>query len=346
MPWKWVDGLPVVEPGLHRAKDVCLEEVRSLCTLRNSQAASTAKRIAVLVAGLWERFYPTSMLRHVVMPAAKAGYEVDMYVLLCGSFPEGPHGAYWYRPVPDPWIRNLTVLDVEEYLILQGQRYGARRVGLFYQPNIMLDELPRDPSWTRWYRHGERNHNSLIRNLLWLQAMETVWNWTLGSTSRSDDADYGHYVLVRGDLHWVDDLDMAHFPDQWTAYFRGCGALCKSPPNPGVPDDRAFVLGGQIAGQILRAYTAYFHNRNAKLDPVDGNEEFIVVLAQILGVRWELVRKDWLPFFAALHTQQPGWKEPLKCLRGIRTWDLENPSSECVHPKRIRLPLCEDFPLQ
>merc|ERR1712232_215668 len=124
-----------------------------------------------------------------------------------------------------------------------------------------------------------------------------------------------------------------------------CGALCLRPPAAHHPDDRAFVVGGRVAGQILRAYSAYFHNLNPKLDNVVGNEEFLVTLADVLGIHWQFVRKDWFPFFAALHMKQPVWKEPLLCLRGARRVHLEKPTDACIHPSLVRVPFCEDYPL-
>lgn len=322
--------------------EVCQEELQTVCTMRPSTAPKS-KRLAVLVAGLTERFYPISTLRHVVRPAARAGYEVDYYALLTGSFPEGGFSAYWYKPVRNPWIANLSKADLETFMVREGRRYGARRVAVFHQPNVALDEIPKDPSWPRLFRHKKRDHERLIRNLLWLQALETVYNWSAASEIRGS---YNHIILVRNDLHWVDDLHMVHFSDPWTVYSRNVGALCQRSENPMHPDDRALVLGGHVAGTILRAYTAYFHDLSPELDPASSNEDFLITLAGLRDVKWQLVRKDWFPFFAALHMTQADWPEARKCLRGISRYTLEHPTSECVHPSQVILPFCEDFPLQ
>lgn len=297
-----------------------------------------------MVGGVVDRFYPITLLRHVVRPAVRAGCTVDLFVMLFPALLEGAFKSYWYRPVPNPLFANATPVQLEEYVMRHARKSGARRT-IFYRQNFLrLDPLPRDPSWSRWFRHGERGHPALTRNLLWLQNIEMMWNWTRGFEGSSR---YTHVVLARSDLHWIDDVDLELFADPSRVYSRRfASALCKKPRRrEPLPDDKFLVVGRRVADAALRPYTAYFHDTDPQLDGAQSNEEFLGAVARLSGVAWKYVRKSLMPYFPALHMQQPGLKEPFLCLRGARMRHLMHPTDTCVHPSKVRLPFCEDFPL-
>merc|ERR1712232_335076 len=144
----------------------------------------------------------------------------------------------------------------------------------------MVDPLPED--WKRWYRYKKRTTN-LIRNLLYLQNLEMLWNWTKTFTEHSE---YTHFVVVRNDIYWVSDMPLRVFSDPFAVYTRPFGPLCTNDTRYDAPDDRVFILGSQVAEHIMTAYTAYFHNPNPELDDAAGNEQFFYKLGTLRGVRW------------------------------------------------------------
>lgn len=301
-----------------------------------------SKRLAVLVGGPKERFYPIPTLRHVVAPAAKAGFSVDFYVMLAASLPGSSFKAYWYRPVANPWIANLSQERVEEYVVRHASHYGASRVHLSLQHKVALDSLPQSSNWTRWLGHSGRTVQALHRNLLWLQNFEMLWNWT---EQVAGPGAYDQYLLVRSDIHWVQDLDLTGMQSPFEVYSKPFGPLCLKKHIADVPDDRAFLVGGKVAKDIFTAHTAYYNEASGLLDSATRIEDFIIKVARLRGVRWNLMRADLWPFWPGLHMRQPEWSQPLLCLRGIRRSALENPTGDCVHPKVVRYPFCDDYEL-
>ncbi|CAE8689258.1 unnamed protein product [Polarella glacialis] len=166
--------------------------------------------------------------------------------------------------------------------------------------------------------------------LLWNRTQEVALASAQGAKWDLGDY-YSHVILVRDDIFWADDFHLRHFPDPWAAYSRQFGAPCERSPAEG-PNDHVLVLGGQVAAAIL-----------SLLDKMDSMEHFLLLVAQSQGIRWEMVRKDWLPFWTAQHMLQPTWAEPRLCLRGISRQILEMPTSECVHPSRVPHPFCDDL---
>lgn len=317
----------------------CKYETTITCDIGGPQRS---KRLAVLVGGPKDRFYPIPTLRHVVAPAVKAGYTVDYYVMLAGSLPGSSFKAYWYRPVANPWIANLSQEAVEEYLIKHARHYGASRVVVYLQHIIYLTSLPNNSSWTRWLGSSGRQASALIRNLLWLQNFEMLWKWTVQVEGPDS---YDQFLLVRSDIHWVSDLHLEYMQSPWEVYSKQFGHLCSKNDLVDVPDDRAFLVGRHVAKDIFTAFTAYFHEPSSLLDSATRIEDFIIKVARLRGVPWNIVQGDLWPFWPGLHMMQPDWSVPVLCLRGIGQNLLNNPTGDCVHPKKVRYPFCEDFEL-
>lgn len=334
----------VVQPELH-----CTNGYYRVCDT-NPYSATVAIhisspircRVAVLITGVVGRYYPEPTLEHVVKPAAKAGCAVDYYVMLSGKLHEGGFSAYWYRPVTNPRFSNMSWDAFERYLILRASRAGARRVAVYAHNDVALDEFPEDPSWRHAFRSGKKKSAKFIRNVLYLQALELLWNWT---KSFRDYHEYSHVAVIRGDIYWLEDLPVDIFDTHGTVYSRPLGHLCTD--GWGMddwPDDRVFVMGGDTAELILTAYSAFLYDKSPELDTAMYNEEFIMKLAKLRGVHWKFVPRDLMAYFAALHMKLPD-REPFLCLRGINQKLLNQPTGRCVHPSRISLPFCEDFQL-
>eukprot|EP00747_Dinoflagellata_sp_TGD_P051924 gnl/TRDRNA2_/TRDRNA2_147620_c0_seq2.p1 gnl/TRDRNA2_/TRDRNA2_147620_c0~~gnl/TRDRNA2_/TRDRNA2_147620_c0_seq2.p1 ORF type:complete len:211 (+),score=17.56 gnl/TRDRNA2_/TRDRNA2_147620_c0_seq2:88-720(+) len=107
------------------------------------------KQFAIFVMGLLDRYYPFSTLKHVVKPAVQAGLIVDYHAMVSQlPMKEGAFGAYWYGPVPNPWVQNKSMEEIRHIVARHAVAHGARRV-VFHLTHIRegIDPLP-DP------RHG------------------------------------------------------------------------------------------------------------------------------------------------------------------------------------------------
>lgn len=312
------------------------------------------KRILILVAGVKERLYPISAMRHIILPAVRAGFEVDYYAILSTQV-EGAKSwrTYWYRPVANPLFANVSDAALERYLTQRARFYGARRVGIFLLPkDVDIDPLPEMIFRNKRYLGesfgiGDQSGKFESSGTFWLllkrlKKVEMLWNWTAGHRMSNE---YDHVVWTRSDTYWVDDLDMTHFPDKWTVYSRAFGALCVKGA-PGVINDQTIVLGANVAGDILTAYSAFYTNEDAGLNRAGCFEGFLMALAAGKGITWKIVRKDWFPFFLALHMSPAQGQEPVLCFRGLPRKCVLEPESECVHPSKVSAALCDDFQLQ
>lgn len=312
------------------------------------------KHILVFVVGVLERLYPLPTLRHVVAPAVRAGYVVDYYAILslkvsgAGSF-----RTYWYRPTGNPEFALYTAEDLEEYLTRWARFYGARRVGIYLLPNnTETDVLPQHFFTDRLLgqRHGINDDGVFeISSYFWLflrrlKKVEMLWNWTVAHRMYTD---YDHVVWTRSDAYWVDDLHMANFPDPGTVYSRHFGTLCRARTEAATKlmSDQSIVLGARVAGQILTAYSTYYLNKDKRLNGAQGSEGWMDLLAKLKGVRWEIVRQGWMPFFLALHMKLPD-REPFLCFRGLSSQDMAHPNTDCIHPSKVPHPFCDDNEIQ
>jgi len=104
-----------------------------------------------------------------------------------------------------------------------------------------------------------------------------------------------------------------------------------------------------VAGQFLNLYSEFLHNPSQELAEVANVEAYLSTLARLKGLRWQIVRNDWLPFFLAMHRRLPSAAAaddegpPVLCFRMITRKHLEHPQAPCVHPDLVRHPFCEDF---
>eukprot|EP00927_Polykrikos_kofoidii_P043580 TRINITY_DN37655_c0_g1_i1.p1 TRINITY_DN37655_c0_g1~~TRINITY_DN37655_c0_g1_i1.p1 ORF type:complete len:373 (+),score=25.91 TRINITY_DN37655_c0_g1_i1:100-1218(+) len=317
----------------------------------SSFVAAARKRVLILIAGQRSRFYPLWTFQRIVKPAVQAGYEVDYHAMISWDVSAAVGGnafnAYWYRPVENPVFGNSSFEDLESYVLRQAHHHGARRVSLTIQrQDAEIDMLPAEgPSWQRQWLGSAKDSSTFVRDLHRLKQIEMLWNDTVTKFGVSAE-DYDHVILTRDDSFWADDVHLVQFPDPWTIYSRRFGILCEATdPASWGPDDKALIIGGRVAGEFLTMYTTYYHNLDQRLDRMDSLEHFFWLVAHVKGIKWEMVRKDWLPYFTAQHMTQETWTEPRLCLRGINNERLQRPTDICIHPALIPYPFCEDFQL-
>jgi len=240
---------------------------------------------------------------------------------------------------------NSTTAMLENYIVRHARHYGARHVSLIVLPDEMQkQDLPM--SWEDWPRKLGKPWRARLdvgRVLLWWKSIEMLWNQTMASQSENS---YNHVVVVRSDIFWLDDLQISLFPDTNAAYSGSFGNLCHWYARPTIADDRVMVMGGAIASQLLgKIYTEYYYNPSKELNEVECSEHFWQTLARLKGIAWNIVRKDWLPYFPIVHMKKPKVDDAFPCLRGINRSTLESPTRECIHPAKVPLAFCEDFEL-
>lgn len=325
------------------------------------------KRLAVLVVGMVPRFYPMTTLKHVVAPAAKAGYVVDYYALLAWAPPPDQQhrgDAVWQRsgrlhPVPNPAIANLTLPELHAYIARRAQHAGARSAKAWLVDESVPSEwLPEHSQVGRCVRRmdvwrGTCATDSKIFNVLArFRKIEMLWNRTVASLpidfAGTPGAYYDQVLLTRDDAHWVDDVDLGHFSNPLAVYAPVGGGLCGE-PLPYKSNDFVQVMGGQAADLFLQPHTTFYtYGPNDLLDNAASAELFLEAVALVHGLQFIKVRQDWLPLYLGLHTRYfsdvSGEELPLFfCLRvgSMPTpFDVREPLGPCVHPSRIQHPFC------
>lgn len=303
---------------------------------------SNPKRVAVLVVGLRDRFFPFPSLHHVVQPAVHAGFEVDYYAMLGLTAPN--FHSYWYSPVPNPETVNLTNAELRQLLIEQGRKHGARRVAVILQPqDALIKYPPDDPLWQRWLGRGGRHDVGFQNFLRSRKQLEMLWAWITAKPTESGE--YSHVLSLVDDLYWFHDLDLSNFHDPGVVYStRLDSSLC----HPGKKSNKEMlgvVLGGKVAGKYLSAYSEYYNNPDPTLDEATGTENYMELLTTFHGIPWEIVPNDQIPFFRGMYTMREGWDEPLLCMREPDRGEAPA-TKECIENfKHKGVVFCLDLPL-
>mmetsp|Transcript_174017 Transcript_174017/g.557889 ORF Transcript_174017/g.557889 Transcript_174017/m.557889 type:complete len:357 (+) Transcript_174017:124-1194(+) len=349
-------GFLLVDASMH----TCATSCESICQGREPRALLRPKRrLAIIVAGLKNRFYPLPLLRHVVGPAAKAGWEVDLFVSLCThSSPRFNHsefGAYWYKPTPNPRFTNYTTSEFQRYFAGHARYWGAHRTSLFLRDR---DHVVGSPPKKR--RFTGISHERVMRSALRLWSTEVVWRWMQEHGFKGYDV----VMVVREDVYFVDDVDPSRFTEPNTFFARGFHQYCRVDPiHSHLVDDRVLVFGRAAAPAMLNLLTEWYTHPSPRLDSLGAPEVFFGRLAKEKGLAVSLVPGDWLPFFAALHMRVHKTSLPMLCFRDGTTAHLVHPQGPCVsseqylkisseEPDALQyvsgvklIPFCEEFPL-
>jgi len=337
--------------GQRSKPQTCTTSCQTLCAF-SSPSLFVRPRVAILVVGVLERLYPNPLFRHVVAPAASAGYDVDLYMVLSMQTGATSFRTFWYQPTANPQFLNYSKEDLELYLTRRARYFGARRVGIYtVSHHVQVDELPTHVMLNERFL-GERSYVDIDTRIftssltLWLalkrwKQIELLWNWTVASVGGEF---YKHVVLTRSDAYWLDDLNLANFPSETTIYSRAFGTLCNV-FDPRVVNDQAIIMGGKVAHVIMRTYSAFYHVRDPRLDSADSSESFMMNVAAVNRIKWTIVRQDWMPLMLALHVKNNATPEPLMCFRQVTRKHLLEPNAECIHPSKIQRPLCDELEL-
>lgn len=339
----------------------CDTEVDLADTLRDvywlGHGPRVVRRLLVLVVGLVERFYPLSTLRHIVAPAAKAGYQVDYYVALSRGNPAPlQYRAKWYAPVPNPFFENYSANEIEEYVVAEAKSAGARRVGVVIKTSERLEPLPMRIFLKRrwmgekvaWDAQGVHIHPNLGLALMRFRKLEELWNWTAGHRQQ---AEYDHVVWTRSDAWWYEDLDIRKFPDPMGVYGRSRGYPCKQEPGDPAIGDHSYVVGGRVAQRFLTPLSAYMWNPSRRLQEGVGSiETFLERTAELAGARVVLVPMGAIPMLHMMHRNVDPFSaakgSPVVCIRGVGERDVLSPNCDCFPIDRLgNMSLCDDMPL-
>jgi len=316
----------------------CATSCESICQGREPRALLRPKmRLAVIVAGLKNRFYPLPLLRHVVGPAAKAGWEVDLFVSLCAHsssrFNHSDFGAYWYKPTPNPRFTNYTTSEFQRYFAGHARYWGAHQTSLFLRDR---DHVVGSPPKKR--RFTGISHERMMRFALRLWSIEVVWKWM----QKHGFKGYDVVMVVREDVYFVDDVDPSRFIEPNTFFAVGLHQYCRVDPTLAhLVDDRVLVFGHAAAPAMLNLLTEWYTHPSPRLDNLGAP-------AEIFFGRLAVVHRH---------------KLPVLCLRGGTVAHLLHPQGPCLSPEQYLkisseepdalqyvsgtklIPFCEEFPL-
>jgi len=333
----------------------CRKEIVASCVFRQEPSSSVTgfSRLAVLVVGVRQRFYPLPTLKHVVAPAARAGHHVDYFALLSWDSPRVTKVGYrnqwskrWLRPSPNPAFSNSSAEALQDYVARHARHYGAHNAYV----HILGEDVTWDPlhdSWSRFLGRDSKSHLAFYNALMRFKKVEMLWNLTAAGSPSGMGEEYSHVLLTRDDIYWVGSVHMARFPGPDVVYSPPMGSLCARVDNPDSPSDHALVMTGRAAGRFMRLYSEFYYNPSPRLDEASSVEEFLTLVAKLQRLDWEIVRRDWFPYFLAVHTQgyegEVEERSPILCLRGLSKAVLERPTGVCVHPSQVLLPGCDDI---
>ena len=337
----------------------------SEATLRCSfpkKGAGQRGRLAVLVTGIKNRYYPRSAFKHVVAPAAREGYEVDYFALLdwksaittdrisgqaVGVFnPLHADNKREARSLPNPQFANASVRQGLSLLSRLARASGASSLYLqFLDPGLQED--PPRKGCNRYLGQGSAEVMNYRRTRLTYKNVEVLWNITLERLKRKGLAAYNHVLWQREDAHWVSDLHLDLFQDPWTVSGFSMSGACEAAPSippEGHISDKVFLAGEVAAGSFFNLYDLVnCGNPNPELSRVRHPEHFIVEATRTLGLKFQVVPWSLLPVIIARHVQIYGYSksEAAFCLKFSR-FSLFRPSGPCVSADLVPYRGCHD----
>ncbi|CAE7939376.1 unnamed protein product, partial [Symbiodinium necroappetens] len=285
----------------------------SEATLRCSfpRKAGQRGRLAVLVTGIKNRYYPRSAFKHVVAPAAREGYEVDYFALLdwksaittdritgqaVGVFnPLHANNKREARSLPNPQFANASVRQGLSLVSRLARASGASSLYLqFLDPGLQED--PPRQGCNRYLGQGSAEVMNYRRTRLTYKNVEILWNITLERLKRQGLAAYNHVLWQREDAHWVSDLRLDLFRDPWTVSGFSMSGACEAAPSilpEGHISDKVFLAGEVAASSFFKLYDLVnCGNPNPELSRVRHPEHFIVEATRALGLKFQVAQRD------------------------------------------------------
>jgi hypothetical protein len=244
-----------------------------------------------------------STLHHVVAPARKAGFEVDYFADLVSNW----NGLSYHDREGDPAIRNRSDSEIKNFVEKQALLLGASHAQVSLSPRDEIDQLPDDPAWLGRYKSIER---------LWADAKQHAGTYR-----------YTSVVVLRDDSFWTADIDttLLHASSMAEiAYSLNCGQRFGH-------NDKALVVGGKVADDVLSMYTAWYQDQNPLLHHAYNAEGFIKKVAEIRYVPWAEVGSDRLPAVVASHIKVPDALQPVLCISRQDSCGIVDSSSQ-LHP--------------
>ncbi|CAE8714241.1 unnamed protein product [Polarella glacialis] len=292
---------------------------------------TSSGRLAVLVTGLRERFYPLSTLRHVVRPAVRAGYQVDYHAMLdweravmqnqWGQVVHWKQGKAveqvnsWgqakelsKRTMGNPAFANASKEEFLDYVSRHARHYGVSKVRVrLMHPALAEDSL--EAVDQRYFGEGSRYHPNFRKSRLRYKNVELLWNLTREflRDEGGSMAEYSHVLWVRDDVHFVGDVHLRLFPEPWTVYSTPMAFPCARQEHQlGDVSDRVLLVGGRAADSFLRLHSIHRDLPSVDLDNARHPENFLYAVAKVLGLPWEVVAQDWLPSYISVHYRAAG----------------------------------------
>ena len=260
------------------AKECTLGKSTVNCSFQTRWGATKPKgRLAILVTGIKDRYYPRSAFQRVVEPVTKAGYRVDYYALLdwtktvmvnrltfetVGLFNPVKNGTTQdedKRSIPNPQMVNASMRQVLGLVSRYARKYGAGSLFLrFMQPGLRED--PPRAGCNRYMGQGTAEELNYRRTRLGYKNVQLLWDAVQGQLlQEGQGGGYTHVLWQREDMHWVANLNLGHFTDPETVYAYVMASACEPPPlaylaQEGKLGDKTVLVGGAAAPSLFKLY--------------------------------------------------------------------------------------------
>ena len=317
-------------------------------------------RLAVLVTGIKDRYYPRSAFKHVVVPAAREGYEVDYFALLdwqpsvatnritgeaIGAFnPMHADNKRENRSVSSPQFANASV---RQGLSLVTRLARASGASFLYLQFGGVQEDPPLHGCNRYLGRGSAEVMDYRRTRFAYKTVEFLWNLTLERSKREGVTAYTHVLWQREDAHWVDDLRLELFRNPWAVSGISVYGVCNAVPNfptESYISDKVFLVGGVAAMSFFKLYDLVnCGNPSHELSQVERPEQFIVKATQALGLEFHELPWNSLPVIIGRHMKIYGYADiaVVFCLKFSRSC-LFRPSGSRVAASIVPYRGCEE----
>ena len=261
------------------ARGCMIEESSVNCSFRRPRHMHGRQRgrLAVLVTGLKDRYYPLSVFKHVVEPATRAGLQVDYYALLdwakttmvhhltndpdslFNPVKSGGGAGEDVRSIANPQMANASMRQVLSLVSRYGRKYGAGNLFLRFMDPGLREDVAR-MGCNRYIGEGTAQTFNYRRTRLTYKNVQVLWQVVQAFLlQEGTNSTYTHVLWQREDMYWVADLDLSNFQDPKGVHaYTMLDAKCEPFRASAAPDtefsDKTLLMGGEAAASFLKLY--------------------------------------------------------------------------------------------
>ncbi|GAX13469.1 hypothetical protein FisN_36Lu044 [Fistulifera solaris] len=184
-------------------------------------------RVAVVIAGTYQRFMFSSNVEHVLAPLVRQSHNVDLYL----SLTTAKTNSYRFKGSfhPDPLLNGKDGTELKDTIISEVNRVGASVQTLFVSDQIDVDNDPLVTPMFRQIQQKYANQNPLeyfpaldVRNdevrtrnavgnlnfLRLFRAVENLWESAV-ERERASGKQYNYILFLRDDSLWFRDFHLS-----------------------------------------------------------------------------------------------------------------------------------------